>query len=107
MPVRRPKQRPPKKSARAKRPAHGIGSGRKKRIRVTLSPAQASAHDALVAALRFARVLVVWGDPGFGKSTVLHTFISGSHDFYQKIQSVAEAAKHNAPSIIFIDDSDV
>src|SRR5438105_8612370 len=71
MPVRRPKHRPPKKSARAKRPAHGIGSGRKKRIRVTLSPAQASAHDALVAALRFARVLVIWGDPGFGKSTVL------------------------------------
>jgi hypothetical protein len=34
------------------------------------------------------------------------TFISGTGAFYMDVQQVFEAAKQNAPSIIFIDDSD-
>ena len=35
------------------------------------------------------------------------TFISGTPNFYRNVHQIFEAAKQNAPSIIFIDDSDV
>src|SRR6185369_15274329 len=59
--------------------------------------------------------------PGTGKTTVgralAHrlkgkfflidgTFIAGTNEFYNRISQVFEAAKDNAPSVIFIDDAD-
>jgi AAA+ superfamily predicted ATPase len=35
------------------------------------------------------------------------TVVAGACDFYRKVDSVFEAAKRNAPSILFIDDADV
>ncbi|HEY3854829.1 MAG TPA: ATP-binding protein [Verrucomicrobiae bacterium] len=71
--------------------------------------------------LRSKRGVLLYGPPGTGKTTVgramAHrlrgkfflvdgTFISGTDKFYEKINRVFEAAKDNAPAIIFIDDAD-
>jgi AAA+ superfamily predicted ATPase len=71
--------------------------------------------------LRAKRGVLLYGPPGTGKTTVgralAHrlrgkfflidgTFIAGSGDFYDRVHEVFEAAKQNAPAVIFVDDAD-
>jgi len=71
--------------------------------------------------LRSKRGVLLYGPPGTGKTTVgralAHrlkgkfflidgTFIAGTGDFYARVHQVFEAAKENAPAVIFIDDAD-
>jgi len=71
--------------------------------------------------LRSKRGVLLYGPPGTGKTTIgralAHrlkgkfflidgTFIAGTNNFYNRINHVFEAAKENAPSVIFIDDAD-
>lgn len=71
--------------------------------------------------LRAKRGVLLYGPPGTGKTTVgralAHrlkgkfflidgTFIAGTDDFYDRVHHVFEAAKENAPSVIFLDDAD-
>ena len=81
-------------------------------------------NDALAAryGLKPKRGVLLAGPPGTGKTTIgralAHrlkskfflidgTVIAGSEHFYSEVRKVFEAAKKNAPSIIFIDDTDV
>jgi transitional endoplasmic reticulum ATPase len=81
-------------------------------------------NDALAAqyGLKPKRGVLLAGPPGTGKTTIgralAHrlkskfflldgTAIAGTSHFYEKVHKVFHAAKKNAPSIIFIDDSDV
>jgi AAA+ superfamily predicted ATPase len=81
-------------------------------------------NDELASELKLKpnRGVLLLGPPGTGKTTVgralAHrlkskfflvdgTVISGSQNFYWHLHGIFHAARQNAPSIIFIDDSDV
>ncbi len=81
-------------------------------------------NDAIATELNLKpkRGVLLVGPPGTGKTTIgralAHrlrskfflidgTIISGTGDFYGKVHQIFEAAKQNAPAVVFIDDGDV
>jgi SpoVK/Ycf46/Vps4 family AAA+-type ATPase len=81
-------------------------------------------NDALTAGLRLKpkRGVLIAGPPGTGKTTIgralAHrlkskfflidgTVVAGSSDFFDDVKEIFERARRNAPSIVFIDDTDV